>query len=266
LTASDKTADIPISTDAAGILKGTPRNKDVGIYFVNISFIEIFNIKITEYTSFTLTVHNTNDVPYITSIPPTTATEEEIYTYTIEAGDDDLNISVGEVLTYSLGLAPNGMTINSTTGLVQWIPTNNQACQNHTVIVNVSDLASAYDIQKFEINVSNTNDIPYFTSSPPFFATEEVMYTYSVIAGDDDHNIPVGEILTYNLDFAPEGMTINSTTGLIKWIPTNKQADQEHSVIMNVSDIAGTFVIQQFIINVNNTNDGPVITSTSINS
>jgi hypothetical protein len=251
-----------LSISANGILKGTPRNKDVGIYFVNISIIAIEGIRITKYTNFTLTVHNTNDVPYITSTPPLSAIEEVLYTYSVVAGDDDLNISVGENLIYSLDSAPEGMSINSASGLIQWIPTNNQSWQDHTIVVKVTDVANTFATQQFTINVTNTNDVPYITSSPPNTATEDVIYTYSVEAEDDDLNISVGEILTYSLDKAPKGMSINSATGLIQWVPTNDQACQNHIVIVNVTDIAGTFATQQFTINVTNTNDVPYIKST----
>jgi hypothetical protein len=71
-----------LSVDNAGILKGTPRNEDVGMHYVNIS-IGLLKMKITRYTNFTIIVHNTNDVPKITTSPAFIATEEVLYNYSM---------------------------------------------------------------------------------------------------------------------------------------------------------------------------------------
>lgn len=73
----------------------------------------------------------TNQTPIITSTPITTATVGAAYTYNVTATDPD-----GNALTFSLTINPTGMTINSTTGLINWIPTT---AGNYNVIVQVSD-------------------------------------------------------------------------------------------------------------------------------
>ncbi|NLX56285.1 MAG: hypothetical protein GXY58_14345, partial [Planctomycetaceae bacterium] len=62
---------------------------------------------------------NLNRAPTITSTPVTSATPATPYSYDVAATDPD----VGDTLTYSLVTAPSGMTINSSTGLLQWTPT-----------------------------------------------------------------------------------------------------------------------------------------------
>jgi hypothetical protein len=58
----------------------------------------------------------------ILNMPPTImenqvfAFDGKTYTYQVKAADPD-----GDALTYSLGAAPNGMTIDSSTGLVKWV-------------------------------------------------------------------------------------------------------------------------------------------------
>ena len=73
----------------------------------------------------------TNQTPIITSTPITTATVGAAYTYNVTATDPD-----GNALTFSLTINPTGMTINSTTGLIDWTPTT---AGNYNVIVKVSD-------------------------------------------------------------------------------------------------------------------------------
>lgn len=71
--------------------------------------------------------------PVITSIPVTTAKVGVEYSYNVFATDPN-----GDNLTYSLLAYPNGMTINSTTGLISWVPAESQV-RDYEVKVEVSD-------------------------------------------------------------------------------------------------------------------------------
>ena len=90
----------------------------------------------------------TNHAPTIISTPITTATVGALYTYDVEATDPDS----GDTLTYSLTVSPTGMTINSTTGEIDWTPNSGQAGDNN-VTVKVSD-GDLFDIQSFIITVN----------------------------------------------------------------------------------------------------------------
>jgi subtilisin family serine protease len=98
---------------------------------------------------------SSNEVPAITSEPVLTATEDLLYIYDVEADDPDTDDS----LTFSLDSAPSGMSIDTGTGLISWTPLNEHVGTN-SVVVRVTDLASAYDTQSFSIEVSNVNDAP----------------------------------------------------------------------------------------------------------
>ena len=66
-------------------------------------------------------VANVNDEPVITSSPNIYATEEVLYTYDVNADDDDYRtLNPSELHTFSLDKAPVGMTIDSSTGLNNW--------------------------------------------------------------------------------------------------------------------------------------------------
>lgn len=69
----------------------------------------------------------------ITSPPPTNATEGKQYTHQIIATTNS-----GASLTYQLVTFPQGMTLGSSTGLVNWTPAANQV-GNHPVSLEVSD-------------------------------------------------------------------------------------------------------------------------------
>jgi len=87
-----------------------------------------------------------NSSPVIESDPVTTAKEGAVYTYDIEATDPN-----EDTLTYSLTISPTGMTINSTTGVITWTPTEAQVGENE-VVVEVSD-GSKSTTQSFTVTV-----------------------------------------------------------------------------------------------------------------
>jgi len=74
------------------------------------------------------------------------------------------------------------------------------------------------------------NKPPVITSLPITIAKIEVQYYYNVLATD-----PNGDSLIYSLLAYPDGMTINSSTGLITWIPTENQV-RDYEVEVEVSD------------------------------
>ena len=190
--------------------------------------------------------------PIISSIAGTNATVNVAYLYQIAASDAD-----GDVLTYSLEIAPAGMTINATTGLINWTPTLAQV-GNQAVKVGVSDGTDSV-FQEYTITVSlPPNNPPVITSAPITTATTEILYAYDVNATDADL-----DTLTYSLEIAPAGMTINATTGLINWTPSLAQTGN-NTVKVQVSD--GTdAVFQEYTITVSlPPNNPPVITSVPI--
>src|SRR5665648_1228106 len=58
-----------------------------------------------------------NRAPIIISEPIITATEDQLYSYQVEAKDPD-----GDSITYLLTLSPGGMSIDSENGLITWTP------------------------------------------------------------------------------------------------------------------------------------------------
>lgn len=88
-----------------------------------------------------------NSAPVIESTPVTTAKEGVVYTYDVEATDPN-----EDTLTYSLIISPTGMTINSTTGVITWTPTESQLDENE-IVVEVSD-GNKSTTQSFTVTVA----------------------------------------------------------------------------------------------------------------
>ena len=130
-------------------IQWAPTIADTGSYLIGV----------TVYTSgnsgrhyFPLRVRPLNERPYLTVDADTTALEDEPYAYSIQASDVN-----GDTLTYSLITGPEGMSVDSTTGLVTWLPTQDDLGAT-TVTVDIDDGKGGVFTHSFTLSVSNTND------------------------------------------------------------------------------------------------------------
>ncbi len=209
-----------------GVVRWTPT--DVGDVDV---IIEAINSAGTAQQSYTISVSGV--APAFTSTPVTTGTYGQLYTY-------DANASGYPAPTFSLTTFPTGMTIDANTGVIEWTPSDTGG---QDVVV---EAANAYgtDAQSFTISVSGV--APSFTSTPVTAATYDVLYEYAVtVTGIPEPSLSLAQ--------APSGMTINASTGLIRWTPddvgdfgvmlvaTNSLAADTQSYTITVSGVAPTF-------------------------
>jgi hypothetical protein len=186
----------------------------------------------TAYQNFTLEVPNS--LPKFSSTPATNASVGIQYDYEAKAVDDD-----GDVLAFSLYSAPEGMSIDSTTGMLLWMPAN---AGTYDVSLSVYDgIEEAH--QNFSINVS-ANHAPLFTSIPVTDATFGVQYLYDARAIDDDN-----DTINFSIITKPAGMSIDSATGRILWTPQASQTGN-NTVIIKVADGRGGGTEQTFLISV----------------
>ncbi len=163
-----------------------------------------------------------NHPPVITSTPIITATAEELYEDIVTAIDAD-----NDTLIYSLLNYPAGMTIDSATGKISWIPAISQA-GIHSIKVKVSDGKTFVTVEYNLTVIVVPNTAPQITSVPIRGAIVSHAYPYVVIATDAQN-----DTLTYGLLQFPAGMTINSASGQITWTPG---AVGNYSVEISVTD------------------------------
>ena len=83
------------------------------------------------------------------------------------------------------------------------------------------------------------NAPPVVTSQPPQ-GIESLHYEYQVVASDPDDSS-----FTYRFEEAPEGMTIDEKTGLIKWDLTDATPG-DHTIAIIVSDPDGAEAAQEY--------------------
>lgn len=96
------------------------------------------------------------------------------------------------------------------------------------------------------------NKNPNITSTPITTATEDSLYTYNVIATDENNDF---------LHFSDNStlFDINPTTGVISFIPKTNREAGNHSIKLIVVDFKGGFGTQAYNLTITAVNDAPVL-------
>jgi RHS repeat-associated protein len=185
-----------------------------------------------------------NTRPAITSIARTQAIAGQPYVYNPLGADPD-----NDPLRWSLTAAPRGMSIDPATGSIRWTP-DDQQLGTHIVAVTATDPFLAEFTQRFELHVGCNNVAPAIVSIPPTTALSGRTYLYAARAEDLER-----DTLAWRLATAPTGMSIDATTGVIRWTPTAAQL-ASHNIVIEVSDGFNT-ATQRYSVVVSNS-DEPV--------
>ena len=197
---------------------------------------------------FFLNTKGINTPPQIISSPNTVTLINNTYSYEVRATDFD-----NDTLTYSLINPPEGMTINANTGLIVYTPTN---LGKQTVEIKVSDGFGGTNTQSYQLQVLATldNNLPSITSTPKIIIGAGGLYQYDVEAND-----PENTAISYNLTVKPNGMTIDTNTGLITW-QTQNTTNGDFQVTVTATDADGGIAYQNYYIRVT-PNQAPIISS-----
>ncbi|WP_353929182.1 putative Ig domain-containing protein [Okeanomitos corallinicola TIOX110] len=130
-----------------GLVSWTPTESQTGEQTITVKVVD--GRGGSDNQSFTLTV-NENQKPVFTSNPLLTGNPNQIYEYDVDASDPE-----GTAITYSLrNGAPDGMTIDPDTGVIQWTPTAEQQGQ-FPITVFANDAEGERAVQSFLLNVGN---------------------------------------------------------------------------------------------------------------
>lgn len=200
--------------------------------------------------SYVLTVLACADPPAIEPTPFPSATEGQFLEYQVVVDNPG-----GQTLTYSLPVAPDGMTI-SPTGRIRWTPSFTQAGPRIAKIVAALS-PDCFDERIATIDVDHANAAPRFTSQPNPMAVEGSVYRYSALATDDDD-----EAVTYRLIQGPDGMTMHPLTGEVQWvISQTAAAAAPYTVVLAAVDPQESVGQQSYTLGVTGTNVGPQIIS-----
>jgi len=174
--------------------------------------------------TFYITVNPVNDAPVIDTNSINITIEDLNYTYDVNATDVE-----GDNISFSLSVNPSGMVINSTDGVISWLPTNSNVGL-HNVKIKVNDTNGGYSNQSYILNVTNVNDAPVLNAIGNQTVVQDGVLTITLGATDVD---PTNDNMTYGTDAAFG--TLNATSGLFTWTP-NASYYGDYTVMFNVSD------------------------------
>jgi len=194
-----------------------------------------------------------NRSPKFISTAPNTVNAGELLRYETLASDPDY-----DVLTYDLPVKPNGMTIDSSRGIIIWKPTSEQSNKTFDVVLRVQDGKGGVDLQAFQVSVPVINTAPIITSTPTGSAIAGLPYQYRVQSQDAED-----DTLEFQLLEAPDGATIDASTGVLNFTPISTQIGNQ-TITLQVNDGNGGVTRQTFTLGVvaDAPNDAPLILST----
>jgi hypothetical protein len=190
----------------------------------------------SDFETITVTVNDVgggNTCPELAAIGNRTVDELTLLTFTATATDPD----AGQTLTFSLDAGfPTGASIDPSTGVFTFTPTEEQGPGSYTVTVRVTDSAdpTCSDFETITITVNEVggggNQCPVITPIDNRTITEGETVTFTVMATD-----PENTALVYSLIGGPPGAQIHPLTGLFTWTPTDAQAGT-YTITVQVRD------------------------------
>jgi len=203
-----------------------------------------------------ITVTNVNEAPSITSGATASFAENGAGTvYTVTATDPD----AGSTLNYSLsGTDAALFNINSSTGVVTFVvppnfevPADVDGNNVYHVLVMATDGGTLSDSKAVAITVTNVNEAPTAqgtVSSQTAFNGQA--YSLNISGNFADLDSGSNGTLSYSATGLPDGLSIDSSTGVISGIATADRAAAQ--VLVTATDGGGLAVTQGFALSVVN--------------
>ncbi|MFO6430503.1 Ig-like domain-containing protein [Erythrobacter sp. W302b] len=214
------TAPAGLTLNADGSYSFDPSNAAYQSLAVGATQVVVANYTVsdgkggTATSTLTITVTGTNDAPV--AVADVYEADEGTGVVTGDLSDNDSDVDVGDVLTYSVvGNAPAGLTLNADGS---WeFDTDNAAYDSlavgeeavATFTYEVSDGNGGTDQATVTLTVNGTNDAPVAVDDV-YEATEGT----GIVTGnlsDNDSDVDASDVLTYSIvGNAPAGLTLNA--------------------------------------------------------
>ncbi|MFV0165460.1 Ig-like domain-containing protein, partial [Empedobacter falsenii] len=209
--------------------------------------------------AFAISVGNVNEAPVLDAIGNKTVNEGNTLTFKATATDTDLPANS---LTFSLGNAPAGASINANSGVFTWTPTEAQGPGSYTFNIVVSDGALT-DEEQITVTVNEVNVAPvavddsYITNED----TQLIIPAPGVLTNDTDSDLPA-QPLTALLYTGPIYGTLTlNPNGSFTYTP-NENFNGTDSFTYRANDGTLSSDVATVTITVNPINDAPTIIGT----
>jgi hypothetical protein len=182
--------------------------------------------------TFIVIVNELNSAPVLQNVTEQTVNEGSTLVVTNKAIDVDIPANT---VTYSLLSAPAGASIDASSGVFTWTPTEVQAPSTNQIMVQAMDNGAPplSDTRSFSVIVNEVNTAPAVNPIASQSVNEGATLSFTVTASDAD--VPANAF-TYALVSPPSGASINPTTGVFTWTPTEAQGPNTISITVRVTD------------------------------
>ncbi|MSR55270.1 MAG: hypothetical protein EXS09_18585 [Gemmataceae bacterium] len=206
-----------------------------------------------------MNVREVNTAPTLSGVPTTaTVAQGGSLTFTATASDSDLLNGLPNTQSYSLVGHPDGAVIDPDTGVFTFEPSVNLQLTDYHFSVRVADdgVPSLSDSQ--DITVTVTGNTPPTISGVPIFVAinEGELFTLGATGTDPD----AGDTLTFSLTGAPSGASIDPSTGIFNWTPTEDQGPETYMFQVILTDTLVSSY-QTITLNVRELNMAPTLSS-----
>ena len=244
-----------------GLVTWTPTEaQGPGSFTIRVAVSDNAPIPLFATNSFQVTVNELNAAPVLDLLPDRTVTELTPLTFTAVARDTDLP---AQTITFSLDSPPAGATINPSTGAFSWTPTEAQGPNRYTIVVRATDNGSPprADTKSFDVVVNEQNSPPNLVT-PAGQATQTVaeLVPVNIQFTATDSDVPAN-LITFSMQNAPTGASINAASGLFTWTPTEAQGPGVYSfkVVATDDGVPPQATTNTISITVTEANTAPII-------
>ena len=218
--------------DTLGNLVWTPFQEDVGVNPVMVQVMDPAGA--ADSSRFDITVVEVDDPPQISGTPETAAFEDSLYSYNLQAVDEE-----GGRLTYEVATGPEEMSI-SAAGVVEWTPAAADTGEVE-ITLNASDPAGQTATQSFTLEVNAVNDAPAIVRIPAesnLFPEPGTETTLKVRASDEE-----GDPISFSW-FVDGTRQAGEADSLFSYTPDLASAD---TVLVHVADPQDTTTSVWFV-------------------
>lgn len=197
-----------------------PSQNQIGNHYIQFSVTDNNTTIYQTVNVIVLNNGNGNRKPVWNSIGDKDITAGQFLQFGVSATDPD-----GNSIVYSALNIPSGASFDSSNRTFYWTPGQNQT-GTYVVTFRAYDGTDNSDLGvTIRVNSGFSNPAPQFNNPPRFFgfnpgttAVVNQLYTYDSNATDPD-----GDTLIYSLASAPSGMSINTASGFLAWVPVSSQ-------------------------------------------
>ena len=184
---------------------------------------------------------------------------DELAQFSIDLASGDKSLS-DRPLNHFLKTGPSGLSV-SASGRLNWTPSESQGPSTNLVEISVND-GYVGTTKRILIVVREMNNSPSLAVLNDLNLTADVDWSMRVFGNDID--LPA-QTLTYSLRSSPQGMTINSIDGEIRWRPSRGQRLGTYPVIVTVADPTGALSERAFNVTVLGVIQTPLVTISPMN-